>query len=186
MLVDATALMLDFFAHPARLPQQLPADAELWDMTARQRDEPPHRYQHVLLSAIAPGTAPPAAPGAALSVGPFQPRHAWQGDASHAPTRFALIALTNPREGMEAEYEDWYWNRHFPDGLRLPGCFAGRRYLRADAGLGAFHHLAIYLFDNPDVGETLDVLKRILRTPEMPGSPAISPVVEDWYVQPRR
>jgi len=186
MLVAANALKLDFYSAANDLPSATGSSTERWDMTARQRSDPPHAYNHVLLSSLTPGEAVAPADGANLSTGPFLPRHDWDGEADDARTRFALLALTNPKEGMEEEFERWYWDRHFPDGRRLPGCFAGRRYLRAPDGLGDFHHLAVYLFDIADIGVMLDVLKRIIRTPEMPTSPAISPIVEDWYVQRHR
>lgn len=185
MVVEAGALMLDFFAAPVPHPASDTANGACWDITARQRSAPPHAWDHMVFTTVTPGQPVAPATGAGLSAGPFLPRHPWDGSADEQRTKFALVALTNAREGMEEEYDRWYWDRHFPDGRRLPGCFAGRRYQLAPGGHGSYQHLALYLFDG-DIDKTLDVLAKILGTPDMPGSPAISPVFEDWYVQPRR
>ncbi|RIA44688.1 hypothetical protein DFR49_2948 [Hephaestia caeni] len=187
MLVAAKALMFDFYGNAAG---QSDAEAtpltERWDLTARQRLQPPYPHNHLLISPVNPGDTFAARAGTTLSAGPLLPRHEWDGEANDARTRFALLALTNPKDGREDDYDRWYWDRHFPDGRRLPGCFAGRRYLLAEGGAGPYRHLAIYLYDNDDVGDTLDVLLRIAGTPEMPGSDSISPGHDAWYVEPHR
>lgn len=44
--------------------------------------------------------------------------------------REVLLALTNPVEGKDEEFQDWYWGTHIPEILALPGFVAVRR-LRA-------------------------------------------------------
>lgn len=39
-----------------------------------------------------------------------------------------LVALTNPVEGKEAEYNRWYDEVHVPDMLSLPGVTWGQRF----------------------------------------------------------
>jgi hypothetical protein len=44
--------------------------------------------------------------------------------------RYKLIALSNAKEGREAEYNTWYDNVHLPDMLKIPGIVAGQRMVR--------------------------------------------------------
>lgn len=39
-----------------------------------------------------------------------------------------LIVYTSPRDGREAEYNDWYDHVHLPEFSALPGVITGRRY----------------------------------------------------------
>lgn len=62
--------------------------------------------------------------------------------------RYNFIVLTNPVEGREDEYNDWYTNTHLPDVLKIPGIVAAQRFTRAaiQRGAGPFpwKYLAIY------------------------------------------
>ncbi len=42
------------------------------------------------------------------------------------------VALTNPVEGKEQAFNEWYDNQHVPDLLAVPGCVAAQRYKLAD------------------------------------------------------
>lgn len=46
--------------------------------------------------------------------------------------REVLLALTNPVEGKDEEFQDWYWGTHIPEILALPGFVAVRRLRAAD------------------------------------------------------
>ncbi|MER5754602.1 hypothetical protein [Streptomyces sp. NPDC002088] len=46
--------------------------------------------------------------------------------------REVLLALTNPVEGKDKEFQDWYWGTHIPEILALPGFVAVRRLRAAD------------------------------------------------------
>jgi hypothetical protein len=45
--------------------------------------------------------------------------------------RYKLIALSNAKDGREAEFNDWYDNVHFPDMLKVPGVLTGERFVNA-------------------------------------------------------
>ncbi|MET7402059.1 DUF4286 family protein [Dactylosporangium sp. NPDC005572] len=56
-----------------------------------------------------------------------------------------LVVRTNPVDGREDEYNEWYTNKHVPDILALPGFVAARRYVLAEPDETAeFRYLAIY------------------------------------------
>ncbi|WP_040830163.1 DUF4286 family protein [Nocardia jiangxiensis] len=46
--------------------------------------------------------------------------------------REVLLALTNPVEGKDEEFREWYWGTHIPEILQLPGFVAARRYRAGD------------------------------------------------------
>jgi len=45
--------------------------------------------------------------------------------------RCNLIVFTNPVEGRDDEYNDWYTNTHLPDVLKIPGITGAQRFCRA-------------------------------------------------------
>ena len=46
--------------------------------------------------------------------------------------RYNLIVLTNPVDGREDEYNDWYTNVHLDDVLKVPGVVAAQRFRRSN------------------------------------------------------
>lgn len=179
-------IRLDFSAAGAAPPHAPGLSRAGFVLTGRQRARAPYPHSAAAITQIAPGSAVEPLPGASLSVGPYVPRRDWTGTPDIDRQTHVLIALTNAREGHEAAFDEWYWTQHFPDGLRLPGCFAGRRYLLANGAAGAYRHLAIYQFDIPDIGTAIDALAQRSGTPEMPITDAISPVFQAWFVAPEK
>jgi hypothetical protein len=65
-----------------------------------------------------------------------------------------FIVLSNPTEGREDEYNDWYEKVHLPDVLSVPGVAAAQRYALAampdnDALPKSSHsYLAVYELDD--------------------------------------
>ena len=79
-------------------------------------------------------------------------------------TKAVMVVLTNPAEGREDEYNEWYARVHFPEVTALPGFVGASRYRLADAQLMAgsdsppHRYLAldeIEADDLPDVVTTL-------------------------------
>lgn len=67
--------------------------------------------------------------------------------------KFKMIALTNPVEGREEEYNDWYQNSHLPEIVSYKGMTSARRYkvaapLQAPVSYG---YLAIYDIETDDL-----------------------------------
>jgi hypothetical protein len=56
--------------------------------------------------------------------------------------REVLLALTNPVEGKDEEFQEWYWGTHIPEILELPGFVAARRCRAADGAAGVSHRYA--------------------------------------------
>ena len=58
-----------------------------------------------------------------------------------APRREVLLALTNPVEGKDEEFREWYWGTHIPEILELPGFVAARPYRTA---AGPYKYVTLY------------------------------------------
>lgn len=153
-------------------------------LSDKQRAQPPYPYAGLSISTIAADAKMDVLPGSDLAIGPFLPRKEWEGAADERRYTHLLVALTNELDGREEDFDEWYWNQHMPDGLRLPGCYAGRRYLLSPDGVGQYRHLAIYQFDVKDIGDTIDALAARAGTAEMPFTDALSPVFAAWFVKP--
>ena len=42
--------------------------------------------------------------------------------------KYIMVVSTNPTDGKEAEYNDWYDNIHIPDVCDVPGMVGGERW----------------------------------------------------------
>jgi len=91
-----------------------------------------------------------------------------------AMSRYMCIALTNPVEGREQEFNEWYDNQHIPDVLSVPGCVSAQRFKLSDVQLpnrpSPYRYLAVYEFES-DAAQR--VVKAIVEAP-MPLSDAVS------------
>jgi len=76
--------------------------------------------------------------------------------------KYNLIALTNPVDGRDDEFNDWYTNEHLDDVLKLPGMVAAQRFCLNDVqhrkGLLEWKYMAIYEIEIDDISETLGAL----------------------------
>ena len=75
------------------------------------------------------------------------PRRLAEGKPGNTANPLLFVVLTNPSDGREAEYNDWYDRRHLPDVLAIRGFVAAQRF-RIDALAPAqklpWRYLAIY------------------------------------------
>lgn len=91
-------------------------------------------------------------------------------------TRYMMAVLTNAVPGREAEFNDWYTNRHIHDVVKVPGVNAAQRFHLAEtSGLEApkFKYFAIYELETADLGGTIGELLRRNGTPALPLSDAM-------------
>jgi hypothetical protein len=102
--------------------------------------------------------------------------------------RYNLIALTNPVEGREDEFNAWYSDVHLADVLKLPGVKAAQRFRLADVqhrpGPFEWSYMAVYEIEIDDLATTLHALKAASGTESMPLSPALSPERMVWIYEP--
>lgn len=92
--------------------------------------------------------------------------------------KYTFVVMTNPTEGKEAEFNDWYNTHHVPDVLNVPGFVTAQRFRLADTQMGgessrAYKYLAIYEIDTEDLAGTLKELRARAGTPDIVPSDAI-------------
>ena len=71
--------------------------------------------------------------------------------------RVIQLVFSNPFEGKDDEFNEWYDNIHLPEVLAMPGVISAERFdlrplARTDANTPEFRYLAIYKMEgDPDV-----------------------------------
>ena len=67
-------------------------------------------------------------------------------------TTHHLFVFSNPTEGREDDYNEWYDNTHLAEVLQVPGIVAAQRYQVATTLAGSLPHryLAVYDIEGDD------------------------------------
>ena len=99
--------------------------------------------------------------------------------------RHILVVLSNPVEGKDDEYNDWYTNQHLGDVTRIDGYVSASRYKLSEAQLSGgqlpYGYLAIYEVETEDLPATA---KKLTGT-EMYISPALDiATTTAWFYSP--
>ena len=101
---------------------------------------------------------------------------------------YSLFAFTNAVPGREEEFNDWYTNTHLADVLRLPGVCAAQRFRLGDlqhkSGPHPWDYMAVYEIETDDLNVTLEKLRDVSGTSEMPLSPGLQEQRMVWIYQP--
>jgi hypothetical protein len=91
--------------------------------------------------------------------------------------KYTFIVLSNPVEGREDEYNDWYSNAHLDDVFRVPGIVAAQRFILTDAQRMEppypWRYLAIYDIETDDLQGVINTFGERSGTPALPTSDAI-------------
>jgi hypothetical protein len=92
--------------------------------------------------------------------------------------RFSLVVYSNPVEGREQEYNDWYSNQHLSDLLAIPGVISARRFKlsRTQVAEAAqpYQYLAIYEVEADDVSSFLQEMMARTASGAIPVTTAMS------------
>ncbi len=91
---------------------------------------------------------------------------------------YRFVVLTNPTEGKEDEFNEWYNETHLKDVLQVPGVISGQRFKVHRPSLSpnqdpSHDYLAIYEVETDDIAATLADLRSRPNTPAMVMSDAI-------------
>lgn len=93
--------------------------------------------------------------------------------------RFVIAVLTNPKPGQEAEFNDWYDNRHIPDVLAIPDVLSAQRYDLAPVQRmdppHPYGYFAFYEVETDDLAALIEDMRARGGTPLMPISDALDP-----------
>jgi hypothetical protein len=91
--------------------------------------------------------------------------------------KYRYIVQTNPKPGMEDEYNDWYSNQHIQDVTRIPGFVAAQRFQwvpkNPSEEAPRYRYLAIYDIETDDMASAFAGLSAAAGTAAMPISPAL-------------
>jgi hypothetical protein len=92
--------------------------------------------------------------------------------------KYTFVVMTNPTEGKEGEFNEWYNGQHIPDVLNVPGFVCAQRFKIADAQMGgeaskAYKYLALYEIETEDIAGVLKELRARGGTSEIVPSDAI-------------
>ena len=92
------------------------------------------------------------------------------------PGRSLFLVFTQPVEGQEEQYNEWYDVIHLADVVKIPGVSSAQRYEIAEPKSGegrpVHRHLAIYEIDG-DPDRVLDEMTTRFGTDRMRASPAL-------------
>ena len=82
-----------------------------------------------------------------------------------------FIVLSNPIEGKEPEYNEWYDGQHIPDVLNVAGVVSAQRFRIAGVALPGepiYQYMAIYDIESDTPQEVLDIILELSGTDAMP------------------
>jgi hypothetical protein len=89
-------------------------------------------------------------------------------------SRFTLVVFSNPVEGREDEYNDWYNNQHLGDVVGVPGFRSAQRFRTFSKMVGEFSHKYLALYEmEADSPEAAAAANTALTSTEMYVSPAL-------------
>lgn len=96
-------------------------------------------------------------------------------------TVFAV--LSNPVEGRETEFVDWYTGTHVPDLAKIPSVVASQRFRCVDAPKRAAY-ASLVLTEVADVQETITSIKERNGTPALSSTDSIDKAkTTSWYAE---
>ena len=93
-------------------------------------------------------------------------------------SRYQFVVHSNPAQGREDEFNEWYWNNHYRDILAIPGVVSGRRFTPAAAQFDnaprQFQYLAIYELDVDDPQVFIDEMMKRAASGSMSRSTSVA------------
>ena len=99
-----------------------------------------------------------------------------------------FVGFTNPIEGQEDIYNEWYTDVHLKDVLKVPGIVAAQRFKLSDVQRDAppfpWRYLALYEIETDDLNRTLATLRERAGTSAMVISNAVVPERAGWFFKP--
>ncbi|MGE3692912.1 MAG: hypothetical protein AB7F98_16175 [Novosphingobium sp.] len=90
--------------------------------------------------------------------------------------RFKMLVFSEPFEGRDEEFNEWYTTRHLDDICALPGFTSAQRFTLHSVSMGAMlnKYLAIYDVETDDPDWVIENMFANRDTPAMPMSPAFN------------
>jgi len=85
--------------------------------------------------------------------------------------KYRLITMVNPKEGREAELNEWYDGQHVPDLLTVPGVVSGQRFRVRNPMVPAdpiCRYMAVFEIDAEDPMPVMAEIRRRSESGEFP------------------
>jgi len=85
------------------------------------------------------------------------------------------IVMSNPIEGKEEEYNDWYSNIHLQEVVKIDGFISAQRFKLTEGQQmdnQPYKYMAIYEIENEEIGDTIKELN------EAAGTLNMAPVID--------
>ena len=89
--------------------------------------------------------------------------------------RYKFVVMSNPTEGRDEEYNDWYQNCHLPELLNLDGIVSAQRFQQArNLREGeSYRYMAIYEIETDDIDAVVANLVQTAEAGQLTMSDAI-------------
>jgi hypothetical protein len=90
--------------------------------------------------------------------------------------RFKMLVFSEPFEGRDDEFNEWYTGRHLADICALPGFATAQRFKLHSVSMGKSlnRYLAIYDMESDDPDWVVETMFAARDTPAMPIHPAFN------------
>ena len=98
--------------------------------------------------------------------------------------RHVMVVLTNPMEGREDEFNDWYSEVHLEEAVGVPGYVSAQRLKLSDVQVGEpaeYRYLAIYEIEADGAGAAVAELQAARAT--LTTSDALDPKRVMWFYE---
>jgi hypothetical protein len=107
--------------------------------------------------------------------------------------RHVFVAFSDPKEGMEEDFNDWYTNQHMPDLMKIPGFVRASRYKLSDgvttptgpnaspAAPSGQRYLAIYEIEADDVAYVPGAIKDLIKSGQLTLAPVFSDLNAGYF-----
>ena len=102
--------------------------------------------------------------------------------------KHVYVVMSNPTDGREDDYNEWYTNRHLDDVLKLPGFMSAQRFRLSSTTppqSAPHRYLAVYEIETDDIDKANMTLRDAARSGELPLSDALDVRnLHAWFYEP--
>jgi hypothetical protein len=102
--------------------------------------------------------------------------------------RYSMLVFSNPTEGLEKEYLDWYAGQHIHDLLRIPGFIGCKFYQLSDVQLSEgerkYRYMMIWDIETDDIDSVVKDVKERMSDGRTVFSPAFDTTYFDVIMSP--
>lgn len=98
-----------------------------------------------------------------------------------------FVVLTNPVDGREEEYNEWYSNKHLAEVVALEGFATAQRFTLADPGRARdapYRYAALYEAEEGRTEVAAKALASATKEGRIVVSDALSPTPGAWWFRP--